>query len=186
MLITISGPSGAGKTTLSNNLKQLIGAKELPSYTTREPRSTDINNTYYHFISNEEFENLRKKKSFILIDKFSENLYGTLKDDIVHAIQSTSQIWIADLTCLSVKDLINIGYIPNLALFLYIPRPESKQRMKLRGDSNNDIEVRLQAYSDIIESSVNLATQLPGLKFVNSNRSEQSVIDDVLKLIKGN
>lgn len=185
MLITISGPSGSGKTTLSNNIKQIIGAKEVPSFTTRKPRSSDTKNTYYHFITTNEFKDMQKQHHFIITDEFSGNMYGTLKNDIIKATQDNEQIWIADLTCYSVIDLINIGYTPHFAFFLYIPRLISKQRMKQRGDSNYTQKNKLETYYDTMESSIKLATQFPNLKFICANRDKQLIITDIINLIKG-
>ena len=78
LFIILSSPSGAGKTTLSKELLKNNKNIELSiSYTTRKKRPLEKNNKDYNFVSEEEFEKLKKKKYFIEWAKVFNNYYGT-------------------------------------------------------------------------------------------------------------
>ena len=78
LFIILSSPSGAGKTSLAKKLLKNNKHIELSvSYTTRKKRSLERNNKDYNFISEEEFEKLKKKKYFIECAKVFNNYYGT-------------------------------------------------------------------------------------------------------------
>ena len=63
MMFVLSSPSGAGKTTLTKKIAENNkNFKISVSYTTRKPRPNEINGKDYHFVSNNEFKNLIKKK----------------------------------------------------------------------------------------------------------------------------
>ena len=78
LFIILSSPSGAGKTTLSKKLLKNNKNIELSiSYTTRKKRPLEKNNKDYNFVSEGEFEKLKKKKYFIEWAKVFNNYYGT-------------------------------------------------------------------------------------------------------------
>lgn len=58
-LIIICGKTNSGKSTLKNALLQ-HGFESIVTYTTRSPRPGEVNGVDYHFVSEEEFENLKK------------------------------------------------------------------------------------------------------------------------------
>ena len=78
LFIILSSPSGAGKTTLAKNLIKNNKNMELSiSYTTRKKRPIEKNNKDYVFVSEQEFEALKRKKHFIEWAKVFNNYYGT-------------------------------------------------------------------------------------------------------------
>ena len=78
LFIILSSPSGAGKTTLAKKLLKNNKKIELSiSYTTRKKRPLEKNKKDYNFVSEEEFEKLKKKKYFIEWAKVFNNYYGT-------------------------------------------------------------------------------------------------------------
>ena len=78
LFIILSSPSGAGKTTLAKNLIKNNKNMELSiSYTTRKKRPIEKNNKDYVFVSEQEFEVLKRKKHFIEWAKVYNNYYGT-------------------------------------------------------------------------------------------------------------
>ena len=85
MMIVISSPSGAGKTTLVKLLAERNKNFEISiSSTTRIPRKNEIEGKDYYFINNnEKFNDLIKTKSFYEYARVFNNLYGTLKDPVI-------------------------------------------------------------------------------------------------------
>lgn len=83
LLLIISSPSGAGKTTLTARLlAEVKGLTFSISHTTRKPRANETNGKEYHFVSRPEFEQLIAEDAFLEWAEVHGNLYGTSKAEI--------------------------------------------------------------------------------------------------------
>jgi guanylate kinase len=83
LLLIISSPSGAGKTTLTARLlAEVKGLTFSISHTTRKPRHNETDGKEYHFVSRSEFEKLIEQGAFLEWAEVHGNLYGTSKDEI--------------------------------------------------------------------------------------------------------
>ena len=67
MIVILSSPSGAGKTTLVNLLSKIDNFTISVSHTTRKPRSDEIPDKDYYFVNEDEFKRLIKKLCNIII-----------------------------------------------------------------------------------------------------------------------
>ena len=65
IMIILSSPSGAGKTTLVKLLSERKGFVTSISHTTRTPRSNEINGKDYHFVNINKFESMIKNQEFL-------------------------------------------------------------------------------------------------------------------------
>ena len=83
LLLIISSPSGAGKTTLTARLlAEIKGLTFSISHTTRKPRHNETDGKEYHFVSRSEFEKLIEQGAFLEWAEVHGNLYGTSKAEI--------------------------------------------------------------------------------------------------------
>ena len=83
ILYIISAPSGAGKTSLVKALlKANSGIRLSVSYTTRTPRSGEVEGRDYHFVSREQFEGMLANQEFLESAEVYGNYYGTSKTGI--------------------------------------------------------------------------------------------------------
>ena len=83
IMVILSSPSGAGKTTISKKIQQKYqNFKISVSHTTRKPRPNEIDGVDYHFISKNEFEKLIKANNFYEHAKIFDNYYGTSKNSV--------------------------------------------------------------------------------------------------------
>ena len=77
-LFVISGPSGAGKGTLVARLvREVPDAWVSVSATTRSPREGEVDGVHYHFVTQEEFQQLVAKDGLLEWATYSGNSYGT-------------------------------------------------------------------------------------------------------------
>jgi guanylate kinase len=83
ILLIVSSPSGAGKTTLTRRLLQEFpGLRFSVSHTTRKPRANEVDGQDYHFVSEKEFRELIDANHFAEWAEVHGNLYGTTVDEI--------------------------------------------------------------------------------------------------------
>ena len=83
MVVILSSPSGAGKTTLVKKISLENNFFISISHTTRKPRANEINGSDYFFVSKEEFEKLIRENKFLEHAKVFNNYYGSLKDTVI-------------------------------------------------------------------------------------------------------
>ena len=71
IMVILSSPSGAGKTTISKKIQQKYqNFKISVSHTTRKPRPNEVEGIDYYFINENDFQKLIKKKNFMNTQKF--------------------------------------------------------------------------------------------------------------------
>ena len=83
VMIILSSPSGAGKTTLVNLLSKKENHVISVSHTTRNPRPGEINNKDYYFVDDDEFQRLIKNDEFLEYAKVFNNYYGTTRTPVI-------------------------------------------------------------------------------------------------------
>ena len=83
IMIILSSPSGAGKTTLVKLLSKLDNFEISISHTTRKPRENEVPNKDYYFVKEEEFKRLIKNEEFLEYAKVFNNLYGTTRTPVI-------------------------------------------------------------------------------------------------------
>jgi len=86
LLLILSSPSGAGKTTLTRKLREKFPALRFSvSHTTRKPRANEVDGKDYHFVSRQEFDDLVAKDAFVEWAHVHDNCYGTSRAEIERA-----------------------------------------------------------------------------------------------------
>jgi guanylate kinase len=89
VMLVLSSPSGAGKTTLSRKLLASDPGITLSiSVTTRPPRADEVDGRDYHFIDAERFEAMRRAGELLEWAKVFDNRYGTPRGPVEKAIAS--------------------------------------------------------------------------------------------------
>ena len=86
LLLILSSPSGAGKTTLSRKLQDTFADLRFSvSHTTRKPRANEVDGRDYHFVTRDEFEAMAARGAFLEWAHVHGNLYGTSLAEIEKA-----------------------------------------------------------------------------------------------------
>ena len=92
VMIILSSPSGAGKTSLVSLLSKLRNFEVSISHTTRKPRPNEIPNKDYFFINEEEFNRLIKNQEFLEYAKVFNNLYGTTRTQVINNLNNGKNV----------------------------------------------------------------------------------------------
>ena len=83
IMVILSSPSGAGKTTLVNLLSKQKNFEISISHTTRKPRPGEISNKDYFFVNDKEFNRLINNQEFLEYAKVYNNYYGTTRTPVI-------------------------------------------------------------------------------------------------------
>ena len=92
VMIILSSPSGAGKTSLVGLLSKLDNFEVSISHTTREPRLNETPNKDYYFINETEFKRLIKNQEFLEYAKVFNNLYGTTRPQVINHLNDGKNV----------------------------------------------------------------------------------------------
>ncbi len=92
IMIILSSPSGAGKTTLVNLLSKLDNFETSISHTTRQPRPDEIADKDYYFINQNEFQRLINNGEFLEYAKVFNNLYGTTRSPVINNLNEGKNV----------------------------------------------------------------------------------------------
>jgi guanylate kinase len=92
IVVILSSPSGAGKTTLVKLISEKKNFNISVSHTTRKPRSNEIDGKDYYFVSDENFEILIKNNQFLEYAKVFNNFYGTSKKPVLELLNSGKNV----------------------------------------------------------------------------------------------
>ena len=92
VMIILSSPSGAGKTTLVNLLSNLDNFEISISHTTRQPRFNEKPDKDYYFVNEEEFQRLIQNQEFLEYAKVFNNLYGTTRTPIIDKLNKGTNV----------------------------------------------------------------------------------------------
>ena len=86
VMIVLSSPSGAGKTTLVKMLSELDNFEISVSHTTRQPRVNEENNKDYYFVNEDYFKRLINNQEFLEYAKVFNNFYGTTRTPVINKL----------------------------------------------------------------------------------------------------
>ena len=130
LLVILSGPSGSGKGTIVETLKQKDNFAISISMTTREPRPGEKHVINYFFCSREEFIKIRDQGGFLEHAQFCGNLYGTPKFYVDEQIRKKKFVVLeVDVNgALQVKEKID-----NCILIFVIPPSMDELKKRLVG-----------------------------------------------------
>ncbi|MCL5061951.1 MAG: guanylate kinase [Nitrospiraceae bacterium] len=159
-LFVISAPSGAGKTTLCQKLREVIpDLKFSVSYTTRKPRTGEIDGVHYIFVDEDEFRAMIADGEFVEWAQVHGNFYGTSKKRIEDMINGGFDV-ILDIDVQGgrqIREHFSANNINNILIFVLPPSMDTlKKRLKGRmSDSDEAIKKRLKNATEEIREYKN-------------------------------
>ena len=141
ILIILSSPSGAGKTTLVNLLSQKKNFEISISHTTRKPRLNEVQNKDYYFVNDEEFKKLIKKQEFLEYAKVFDNYYGTTRTPVINNLNKGKNV-LFDIDWQGTEQIKNKKLDYKLITFFILPPSKEVLFKRL---SNRDMKDKLIA-----------------------------------------
>ena len=92
VIVILSSPSGAGKTTLVKKISLRKKYKISISHTTRKPRANEKNGRDYFFVNKKKFQKLIKNNKFLEYAKVFKNYYGSLKETVIQNLENGGNV----------------------------------------------------------------------------------------------
>jgi|TARA_B100000929_G_scaffold91005_1_gene71398 guanylate kinase len=178
IVVILSSPSGAGKTTLVKKIAQENNFKISISYTTRKPRTNEQNGKDYFFISDEEFENLIKNKQFLEYAKVFENYYGSSKSQVFENLNKGENV-IFDIDWQGSEQIKKQKLNYKLITFFILPPSKSELFSRLKNRDMKDkniVEERMKQFNEDIE-------QWENYDFVVINDDLEKCYNEIIRFI---
>ena len=141
IMLILSSPSGAGKTTLVRLLSKNRDFHISVSHTTRKPRINEIQDEDYHFVDNDKFKNLIKKDEFLEYAKVFNHFYGTTKTPVINNLKNGKNV-IFDIDWQGAEQIKNKKLEYKLITFFVLPPSKKVLFDRL---SNRDMKDKLIA-----------------------------------------
>lgn len=186
MILTLSGASGSGKTTIAKALlEQVLNTRLLRSYTTRSPRPSDILSEFT-YIDQATFASMKGTNEFLWAADFGSTSVGTRIEDLENAIKDERKIWIMILVpevlpklYTHAKSMKKEGRLKSV--FIESECDEVLQnRMAKRGDSESQIQERIKLCRPFEEEAKLM--KIPFI-WVKNNKTIQEAVNTVEKAI---
>lgn len=143
IMLIVSSPSGAGKTTLTRNLLEQEENVSLSiSVTTRERRPSEIENVHYHFISKRQFENMRDSDDLLEFAEVHGNYYGTPREPVEAALSAGKDV-LFDIDWQGTQQLYRKMRDDVVSVFVLPPTAEElKHRLERRAEDTPEVIAR--------------------------------------------
>ena len=141
VMIVLSSPSGAGKTTLVKMLSEINNFEVSISHTTRQPRPNEISGRDYIFVNQENFKRLIKNEEFLEYAKVFNNFYGTTRTPVIEKLDRGENV-LFDIDWQGADQIKNKKLDYKLVTFFILPPSKEELFVRL---SNRDMKDKLIA-----------------------------------------
>ena len=143
IMLVVSSPSGAGKTTLTRNLLEQEENVSLSiSVTTRERRPSEIDGSHYHFISKRRFDSMRDADELLEWAEVHGNYYGTPREAVETALAAGRDM-LFDIDWQGTQQLYAKMRADVVSVFVLPPSAEElRHRLERRAEDAGDVIIR--------------------------------------------
>jgi guanylate kinase len=201
-LFIISGPSGAGKTTLINAVRDEVEPLGLQlyfsvSHTTRKPRPGETEGKSYYFLSDEKFSSMVRAGEFLEWAHVHDHRYGTSKAEVIHRLKNGEDV-ILDIDYQGAKQIAADRDLKErkVNVFIFPPSLEVlEQRLRDRSlNTEQEIDTRLRKAIDeidagkefydyiIINDNLKVATQCLKAAIIASKLKTKTALEAIARM----
>lgn len=149
LMIVLSSPSGAGKTTLTRKLLAENPDMAMSvSATTRRPRPGEVEGTDYYFVSKDQFAKLEADDEFLEHAKVFDNYYGTPRGPVEAALQDSRDV-VFDIDWQGAQQLSQAAADDLVRIFILPPNMrELEKRLKTRAQDSDSVIAKRMSKSE--------------------------------------
>ena len=179
LILILSSPSGAGKTTLAKKIQNSDNNFKISvSYTTRTPRLNEVDGLDYNFVSINKFQELSNQSKFLEQAKVFGNYYGTLKGPIEENL-AQGKDYLFDIDWQGTEQVKKIMPLDIVPVFILPPSIiDLENRLKKREEKNKDlIDQRMKMAKDEIK-------HWKDYKYIVVNKEVEICFEQICKIIK--
>ena len=181
IMIILSSPSGAGKTTLVKKISKDQNYIISISHTTRKPRTNEVDGKDYIFISNEEFKNLIRKNEFLEYAKVFDNLYGSSKQSVINALDNGKNV-IFDIDWQGASQIKEKKLNYKLITFFILPPSRKELFERLLNRDMNDKSIALERMKQFDKDVL----KWEDYDYAVINDDLESCYNEIVKIINSN
>jgi guanylate kinase len=179
LILILSSPSGAGKTTLAKKIKLSDRNFRISvSYTTRTPRADEVDGVDYNFVTIKKFQELANQDKFLEQAKVFGNYYATLKGPIVDNLAKGID-YLFDIDWQGTKQVKKIMPSDIVSVFILPPSIDDlESRLKKREKQNKElINQRMKMAKDDIK-------HWKDYKYIVVNKDVENCFEQITEIIK--
>ena len=179
LILILSSPSGAGKTTLAKKIERSDrNFKISVSYTTRTPRTNEVDGVDYNFVTIKKFQELASQDKFLEQAKVFGNYYATLKGPIEDNLAKGID-YLFDIDWQGTEQVKKIMPSDIVSVFILPPSIDDlESRLKKREEKNKElINQRMKRAKDEIK-------HWKDYKYIVVNKDVENCFEQITKIIK--
>ena len=179
LILILSSPSGAGKTTLAKKIELSDrNFKISVSYTTRTPRTNEVDGVDYNFVTIKKFQELASQDKFLEQAKVFGNYYATLKGPIEDNLAKGID-YLFDIDWQGTEQVKKIMPSDIVSVFILPPSiNDLESRLKKREEKNKElINQRMKMAKDEIK-------HWKDYKYIVVNKDVENCFEQIIKIIK--
>ena len=182
LIIIISSPSGAGKTSICRKLLKLDPNIKLSiSVTTRTARDNEVNGQDYYFVNVDEFQYMVNNNKFLEYAKVFNNYYGSLRKNVDEHLSNGNDV-LFDIDWQGAQQLVKSDYSKIVTIFILPPSKESIEKRLLirKNDSGDNIET---VKNRMLEYETEVSHQ-EEYQYIVINKDLDKCANEIIKIIR--
>jgi len=179
LMLILSSPSGAGKTTLTRDLlsDRALDLTLSISVTTRPRRSSEVNGIHYNFVSRADFEKLRERDDLLEWAEVHGNFYGTPREP-VEKVLIEGRDMLFDIDYQGTQQVLQKAAADAVTIFILPPSMRELQaRLERRAEDAADVIARR------LENARNEISRWPMYDYVIVNEDIEQALNEVRSII---